>query len=88
MVLPRKIRSHATLICQTLHKAKVWRALPRMGAQGVCGFREHFTPAVFGLPGVKLCLPVFFFHWVIIRALVSRQTLNLLLLYLAFQNNE
>lgn len=52
-------------------------------------FWEHFTSTGPGFPGVKLRLPVFFFfHRVIIRELVSRQMLNLLLLHLAFQNNE
>lgn len=56
VVLPTEIRSHATLICQARHKAKMGRALPGVGAEGVCVFWEHFTPTVVGLPGVKLCL--------------------------------
>lgn len=87
-ILSTKIRSHATLICQARHKAKMGRALPGVGAEGVRVFWEHFTPTVAGLPEVKLSLLVFFFHCVIIRELLSRQMLNLLLLHLAFQNNE
>lgn len=52
-------------------------------------FWEPFASAAFGFPEITLCLSVvFFFHWVIIRDLVSRQMLNPLLLHLAFQNNE
>lgn len=59
------------------------------GLRGSAWIWEHFTSTVVGLPGVKLCLLLFFsFHWVIIRELLSRQMLNLLLLHLAFQNNE
>lgn len=52
-------------------------------------FWEPFVSATFRFPEVMCCLSMFFFfHWVIIRELVSRQMLNPLLLHLAFQNNE
>lgn len=57
------------------------------GLEGSARF-GNTSHLMFALPGAKLCLPVLFFRWVIIRELVSRQMLNLLLLHLAFQNNE